>query len=392
MSASSSTTTEPGAAVSQVRLGAGALLGDAAPAHGELDAIASAVLGRPVTVASWHAEPVPYASGSPATGLLARVRGVTTDGSSWSAFVKVLQHPRHWRLIDRMPAERRAQFIAEFPWRAELAAWTPEFGQSLPGGLRVPALYHLAELADDRTAIWMEDITVSGEPWTLDRFRQAAALLGTLAANRRDPATLAACPVAPGYGLRRYYEGVVLPVIPWLTSHDLWQHRRVVTNGGERLRADLLELAARAPAVLGRLNQLPQALPHGDASPQNLLVPAAEPSTFVAIDIAFQSPVSVGFDLAQLLVGLVHAGQMRATDLPAIHEVLAPAYQDGMSRGQHPAPLNDVRLGYLGSLVIRAAFTSLPFREPLGTLSDEYIDQRVSLTRFIADLGLNLPA
>jgi hypothetical protein len=390
VSASSSTAAGP-EALTQTSPERDGVLGDAAPAHGELEAIVSAALHRPVTVADWWATPVPYESGSPATGALVRVRGITTDGSPWLVFVKVLQHPRHWRLIDRMPAENRADFIAGFPWRAELAAWEPEFRQSLPDGLRVPALYHLAELADDRAAIWMEDVAVSGEPWTLQRFRQAARLLGALAANRRDPAVLAVCPVPPGYGLRRYYDGVVLPVIPWLRSHDLWQHSRVAAGGGERLRADLLELAGRAPAILGHLDQLPQALPHGDASPQNLLVPAGEPSTMVAIDIAFQCPLAVGSDLAQLLVGLVHAGLMPATDLPAVHAVLTPAYLEGMNQGRQPASLDEIRLGYLGSLVIRAAFTSLPFREPAAALSDEYIDQRVTLTRFIADAGLNLP-
>jgi hypothetical protein len=391
MTASSSAATAP-RALRQASPERGGLLGDAVPGRGELNTIVSGALGRPVTVAEWRTQPVPYESGSPATGALARVSGITTDGAPWSVFAKVLQHPRHWRLIDRVPPGLRDSFLAEFPWRAELAAWGPQFRQSLPDGLRVPALYHLAELTDERAAIWMEDIAVSDEPWTLERFRQAAGLLGALAANRRDPAVLAACPVPPGFGLRRYFDGTIQPVIPWLTSHDLWQHPQVAASGGERLRTDLLTLAERAPAILDRLDQLPQALPHGDASPQNLLVPAAAPSTFVAIDIAFQCPLAVGFDLAQLLVGLVHAGQMPAADLPAIHEVLAPAYQGGMSRGQQPASLDEVRLGYLGSLVIRSAFTSLPFREPVGTLSDEYLDQRVSLTRFIADIGLDLPA
>jgi hypothetical protein len=218
----------------------------------------------------------------------------------------------------------------------------------------------------------------------------AAGVLGALAANRRDPDLLAACPVPPGYGLRRYYDGAVRPVLPWLQSHDLWRHPLLAETGGTRLRADLLELAAAAPAILDRLDELPQALPHGDASPQNLLVPSTAPDTLVAIDVAFQCPLAVGFDLAQLLVGLVHAGQMPPTDLPAIHRLLAPAYQAGMNHGERPVGLADIETGYIGSLVIRAAFTSLPFREPIFSLTDAYIDDRVMLTRFITDLGLQM--
>ena len=366
------------------------LLGVATPTGDQLDAIVSAAVGRPAVVTRWDAEPVPYESGSPATGTLARVRGVTAEGQSWSVFLKVLQHPRHWRLLDRVPDQLRADFLGNFPWRAELTAWEPTFSAHLPVGLRVPELYRVVELPEDRVAVWMEDIVVSAQPWTTDRFLMAAGVLGALAANRRDPDRLAACPVPPGYGLRRYYDGAVRPVLPWLQSHDLWGHPLLATSSGTRLRADLLELAAAAPAILDRLEELPQALPHGDASPQNLLVPLTAPDTLVAIDVAFQCPLAVGFDLAQLLVGLVHAGQMPTSDLPAIHHLLAPAYEDGMNHGKRPAALADIEAGYIGSLVIRAAFTSLPFREPIPSLTDTYIDERMMLTRFITDLGLQM--
>jgi hypothetical protein len=366
------------------------LLGVATPTGDQLDAIVLAAVGRPAVVTRWDAEPVPYESGSPATGTLARVRGVTAEGQSWSVFLKVLQHPRHWRLLDRVPGQVRADFLGNFPWRAELTAWEPTFSAHLPVGLRVPELYRVVELPEDRVAVWMEDIVVSAQPWTTDRFVMAAGVLGALAANRRDPDLLAACPVPPGYGLRRYYDGAVRPVLPWLQSHDLWGHPLLATSGGTRLRADLLELAAAAPAILDRLEELPQALPHGDASPQNLLVPLTAPDTLVAIDVAFQCPLAVGFDLAQLLVGLVHAGQMPTSDLPAIHHLLAPAYEDGMNHGKRPAALADIEAGYVGSLVIRAAFTSLPFREPIPSLTDTYIDERMMLTRFITDLGLQM--
>ena len=366
------------------------LLGVATPTADQLDAIVSAAVGRPAVVTRWDAEPVPYESGSPATGTLARVRGMTADGQSWSVFLKVLQHPRHWRLLNRIPEQLRADFLGIFPWRAELTAWDPTFSAHLPAGLRVPELYRVVELPEDRVAVWMEDIEVSAQPWTADRFIRAAGVLGALAANRRDPELLAACPVPAGYGLRRVYDGAVRPVLPWLQSHDLWRHPLLATSGGTTLRADLLELAAAAPTILDQLDELPQALPHGDASPQNLLVPLTAPDTLVAIDIALQCPLAVGFDLGQLLVGLVHAGQMPTSDLPVIHRLLAPAYQAGMNQGTRPAALADIEAGYIGSLVIRAAFTSLPFREPIPSLTDTYIDQRMMLTRFITDLGLQM--
>ena len=58
-----------------------------------------------------------------------------------------------------------AEFAATFPWRAELAAWEPGFAGRLPAGLRVPVLYRLADLGDDRVAVWMEDVPVDSAPW-----------------------------------------------------------------------------------------------------------------------------------------------------------------------------------------------------------------------------------
>ena len=60
--------------------------------------------------------------------------------------------------------------------------------------------------------------------------------------------------------------------------------------------------------MLDRLDGYVQCIPHGDASPQNLLVPADDPETFVVIDVSFRTPHALGFDLGQLLVGLTHAG------------------------------------------------------------------------------------
>src|ERR1700690_3511951 len=106
-------------------LAAGGLPRDAVPSAAELTSLVSAAVGHRAAVGQWSAETVPYQSGSPATGALARLRGVTADGEPWSVFVKVLQHPRHWRLLNRVPDEVREDFLASFPWRAELGAGSP---------------------------------------------------------------------------------------------------------------------------------------------------------------------------------------------------------------------------------------------------------------------------
>src|ERR1700749_4891322 len=115
------------------------VLGPATPSEQFLRELAGEILApaaaAPLTVIVTRAEPVPYDFGSPATGALVRLGG-TADGTNWSVFVKVLQNPRHWRFIDRMPPPARAAFIAEFPWRGGLAPPGPAPAAPLPHGPR----------------------------------------------------------------------------------------------------------------------------------------------------------------------------------------------------------------------------------------------------------------
>ncbi len=99
------------------------------------------------TAADGSLEPVPYLSGSPATGALYRLRGTTTDGEPWSLFCKVLQHVRHWPMMPMLPAQFAADMIKWFPWRCELDLWDPIIMASLPDGLRAPRLHRLDRIA-----------------------------------------------------------------------------------------------------------------------------------------------------------------------------------------------------------------------------------------------------
>jgi hypothetical protein len=163
-----------------------------------------------------------------------------------------------------------------------------------------------------------------------------------------------------------------------LGDDDLWHHPLLVAH--QDLREELRRLAEIVPDLLDRLDALPQAMPHGDASPQNLLVPADAPDTFVAIDISFQTPLALGHDLGQLLVGLVHAGVRPATALPELHPVLLDNYARGVADQGVKVSVADIELGYVGSLLIRSGFTALPYGN-LGPATPE----RLALTRFIVD-------
>jgi hypothetical protein len=359
------------------------LLGPARVSDDELADIVGVALGRPVQLADWRVTPVGYRSLTPSTGALVRVAGTTKDGADWSIFVKVLQHARHWAMLHMVPEPHRASFTEYFPWRGELAAWDSAFTGRLPDGLRTPRLYRLAELPDDRVAVWMEDVRPTDRPWDLDRYARAAWLLGAMAALSSAPDLLATSAMPTGYGLRMYWETrVVAGALPILDVDAAWAHPALDPT----LRADLTTLKGRVPALLDRLDGLPQSYPHGDACPQNLLVPADAPDTLVAIDVWTPCRHAVGFDLGQLLVGLVYSGELPAAAVPAVHGVLVPGYVAGMAAHGVEADPADVAYGYAACLLARAGFTSIPFEE----MDDPTLTDRVALTRFIADLGLAL--
>ncbi|SCL14402.1 hypothetical protein GA0070624_0410 [Micromonospora rhizosphaerae] len=359
-------------------------------------AVASDIVGEPVRTGAWQVEEVAYESGSPATGGLYRVRGITASGQPWSVFVKLLQHVRHWPRLHLLPPDMRQSFADWFPWRQEMAAWHESFAGRLPAGMRLPVLYRVTDLGDDRLLLWMEDINALDGGWDLARFAQAAQALGGLAALRSAPEVVQGTGYPAGWGLRGYADGrVSLGALPLLADDDLWRNPLLADTVDSSLRADLRRLAGRLPAILDQLDNLPQAVPHGDASPQNLLVPADAPWELVAIDISFQCPLAIGFDLGQLLIGLVHSGQMASADLADVHDVLVESFAAGMKEYGVEASPEDVEYGYVGSLVVRAGFTSLPFElldAPPSAKLVEMFHERAALTRFIADLGVSLSA
>lgn len=330
--------------------------------------------------------PVGYVSGSPATAALHRLTGATTGGRPWSLFCKVLQHVRHWPMLPLLPPEARDHFASTFPWRSELELWDSSVLATLPDGLRAPVLHRLVEMGDDRVAVWMEDVAQSPAAYDVAWFERAAYLIGRWNARSTAADVLAACPLPTGFALRMYAEQAVPDrgLAP-LASDDLWSHPWLVEHAD--LRTTLLTLGARIPVLLDRLDTFVQAMPHGDASPQNLLVPVEDPDGLVAIDISFRAPHALGFDLGQLLVGLVHAGELPAARLPGVAAAIVPAYVRGLEAEGLTGYAADVREAFVTSVLLRSGFDGFLY----GLIEDptpenrHTFDERVALCRFLAD-------
>ncbi|GAA2206872.1 hypothetical protein GCM10009850_023300 [Nonomuraea monospora] len=338
-------------------------------------------------IAATRVEPLAHVPGTPSTGSLRRVSGTTTCGRTWSFVVKRIQSARHWPHLHLVPEDARDRFVAIFPWRIEADVYAS--GRRLPPGLRMPRLYLLDDLGDDRLDLWLEDVRTRGPAeWDLARYAAAARVLGRLAGM------YPAAGPGEGPGLRMYVTNRVMAgAVPALRDPSVWRHPLVEPHADPLLRMDLDRLAHRVPDLLAALDALPHTMAHGDASPENLLVPASRPDEFVAIDWGWQEPVPVGFDLGQLLVGRAHEGRLEPGELPAVHRAVQEAYALGLA--DEGAPAGGLAAGYVTSLVLRSAFTAIPVErlgEPVTAELAELFRKRVGLARFLADLGLGLPS
>lgn len=378
--------------------GADALLGPCPLNDHEILDLARSALADPLArVGRWWVEPVDYPYRSPTTAGLFRLRGTATVDDAevpWSVFVKLVHSYRHWPFFGVLPPEMQERAISGSQWRYETDVYECGLGSGLLEGLRLPRLYRVKDLGDERLALVLEDVRTVATPWTLARFARAAELLGRLAVRLTRGDCLPATALrVPGEITGLYYTGRVIPaVLPALADDAIGNHPLLA--GDPDLRRDLLELARRVPAILERLVRLPQLMGHGDASPQNLLVPADEPGSFVAIDWTLGGLAAVGDDLGQLLVGLAHAGESGAEQLPELREILVPAYTTGLAREGLSVQESAVRYGMDGGLVVRSALTALPverLHEPITDELAELVTARVHLTRYLVDLGLAMP-
>jgi hypothetical protein len=298
---------------------------------------------------------------------------------------------RHWPLLSTLPPDLQEQVLASPLWHYEADVYASDLAAVLPDGMRLPRLTAVADLLDDRMAIVMENVEVAAGPWDTARFARAAYLLGRLNARlTRHDALPASASRMPGFMTRLHYESrLQVADLPALADDRRWAHPLLAPHAG--LRADLQKLVPHLPGVVGRLAELPQVLIHGDYSPQNLLPPADEPETFVVIDWSLGGLAAVGDDLGQLLVGLAHAGDLAASDLPALHEVLVEAYADGLAAEDFPATTEQIRYGFDGGLLVRSTFSALPWDRLAGPHTGDLaalVEARVALTAYLCGLGL----
>jgi hypothetical protein len=382
-------------------------LGAAGAEPDDLALLAAAALGeRDVELLGARADAIEFPMFNMTTGGLWRVGGTartscagasnTVGVARFSMVVKVIQSPLLWQGIGQVPPPFRAALAANYLWRTEAQVYASALGSVMPQGGRLPEVFKIAELDNQRTAIWMEDVAeVAAAGWTDRCFVDAARFLGRLSGSSEARECVAAIPDASTPGALRFFvEGVGANVfIPAIQGDSLWRHPAVAPAADAALVAGLRDLADRAFALVDEMTALPQLPAHGDASPQNLLVESLPAGTaaasFAVIDWGRFGLACCGFDLGQLLSGWVNQGVMGGAELYRLGPLCLEAYCAGLADAGADVEEASVRRGHAASMAVFTGLSAIPTQklaeQDSGALR-ALVAARADMARFVLDL------
>lgn len=363
-------------------------LGPAAVSPDRLASMVASLLGvEDVALDDVRVDEVDYAIPAITTAARHWVSGTATSTRGtepWRIFVKHIQSWARHPFFQQVPPEVREIAAAGVPWRTEADVYVSDLADRLPEGLTMPRALDVVELDEESFGIWIEAVDVQDVAWDLERYGQAAHLLGRLAAS---PA------VAPLAGLRRvdwnltvYATGRLrAQVVPLLMGDEIWQQplcRAFDADLRDRMRA----AAAQSEALATEGDALPQLASHGDACPNNLLDDGS--GDIVLIDFGFWGRAPVGFDLQTLLVGDVQIGKRPAADLAEVDETIIPAYVEGLRAEGCDVAEDVVRRAHAIRSLLMTGLSTVPFDLFDAPTTDEIqriADDRALIARYCLD-------
>jgi len=358
--------------------------------HDTVRKVAAAALARPGIapgeIEAVQIRPAAHRIDNMTTAALYHVEVTLVDRSRCEVFAKVLHPACASPLMAFIPDDHHEDVMRNLNWLDEPAVYRSALSADLPDGLRMPRLYAI-DAHDDRIVLWLEQIDAD-PTWTTDDYRLAARSLGAMAGRWPEPR------VRDELGIGRrdlaylFFGKLANVDLPVLASDEHWADPVVDRIAGAQFRADLEALIDRAPMRLAAAEELPHAMSHGDATPDNLLRTA---DGIVAVDWSYGSSGPLGADLAQLLAGRFDAGTADPDDAPTIAAVLLDAYLEGLAQEDAHTDQRAVETGWATHLAVRSVISStiLDHRPDL----DE--DERVELLRrrvAVARVGLELEA
>jgi hypothetical protein len=359
-----------------------------------LNSYVAASLGRPdVSVLDSHASPVDYDFTTLTTGGRWWVTGTARqDGADvpFRLFVKLVQSATRSPAMAHIPPQFHEKIALGLPWHVEPNAYRSDLATRVPPGVRMPRAYRVAEIDDDSCALWLEAVAYDDSPWTPDRYRDAAIMLGRFAGSASVAATdpKLTHPAGP-HQARIYFENRLQDqFVSAYEEGGVWGHPAVAAHFDDMLRSRLTSLIAAAPALIDEIEALPLLNAHGDAAPQNLLV---VPDGFCVIDWSFWCRAALGFDLSQLVYSEVDLDRSDASPFRDIQAASLAGYREGLAAEDVEVGEAELKRAHTIQLAIAHGISTVPIERLDAHPADveRSVQARATVLRHVLDdLGL----
>ncbi len=298
-------------------------------------------------IQGWRARQLGGGVGNPVSLGLYCFEGVgfsRNEWLDWSIVLKVIQSPANAGLTDLGEGEDQSHWNY---WKREIFAYQSGWLSSLPEGIVAPHCYEVTSLPGDVAGLWMEDIEDSfNGSWPLYRYALAARHLGRLNGIYVSHRQL---PSFPWLSLERNRQW--LKMVPWRDFP--WEHPRVRQqfSGGEQ--NGFHRLLQEKERFLGKLDELPKTISHGDTYPTNFKSRRVKGNLeqTVALDWALMGIEPLGDDLGQLVYGTYM--NLKGYKLQDISHTLFASYINGLQDSGCHVDADLVRFGYTASAALR---------------------------------------
>lgn len=281
----------------------------------------------------------------------ARLRAGTRQ---WSLVVKIfILDP------DTVDPDRTRPDGREY-WKREWHVYRSEWQQHLHGPLRAARCLGSGEFnADAAQVAWiaLEDLSPFDQrPWPMPLFGEVASHIGEFTGAFVDP------PAAADWLSHHWHADLIENVAPALESlPGLAGHPLVDRVYPRHVVESLLVIWERRDRLLAVQHHHTRALTHNDLFPRNVFLRRTPRATYsVAVDWANCGIAPIGQELTALILASPVFAEIRAAQWDLLERECFTCYLTGLRRAGWTGPADDVRLGYLASIMLQALLAVPP--------------------------------
>lgn len=290
-------------------------------------------------IVSWEQIPLGWVAIAATTGEITRYRGVTADGRTWSAILKVLRRPDGSRTHD---------------WRREADIYASGLLERLPPGIVAPLVYRI-DASDGEVSLWLEDVIETDPVWPLERYAVAARDLGRFNGAYTAGAPIPDVVALPEDWLASWVAGRAARATTILADPSVMGHELVRRVASRDTVARIGSFYARVPELITALDTLPRTLSHLDAWRANLMARDRGGTTqTVAIDWSVLGRAPVGQEIAVFVTGARVWLSLPPAEADAIGELAFSSYVGGLRDAGWSADEGQVRFAYTASAALWA--------------------------------------